>query len=269
MTELQTETEVEIDTSVDDSASVSTNEIETDVSNSESATETQVENKDNIQGRINKITAEKYAEKRRADELAQKLAAYEAQKPQQAAQNFDIKPPSIPDDLYDDDAMRKYHAEMLEYTSKLTEARASDSVKRYLEKQREESASSEATKSRTQLINQYAERGLKSGLTIEQMQLNEQIISQIGISSELGDFIMSDERGALIANHLANNTDALVKLQSMSPLQAAVFIANEVKPAVVGPKKVTRAPDPLSPIQGGGSRVIDDFERKCPGAKFD
>lgn len=267
MTELQTQTEVEIDTDIGDSAIADNQNIDADVSNSESATETQVENKDNVQGRINKITAEKYAEKRRADELAQKLAAYEAQKPQ-VATTFDVKPPRVPDDLYDDDAMRKYHAEMLDYTNKLTDARANESVKKVLERQREESASNEATKSRSQLINQYAERGLKSGLTIEQMQLNEQVIGQIGISSELGDFIMSDDRGALIAHHLANNTDALVKLQSMSPLQAAVFIANEVKPAVLGPKKVTSAPDPLSTIQGGGSRVVDDFDRKCPGAKF-
>ena len=80
------------------------------------AENTEVATKGNkLQERLDKLTAERYAEKRRADELAAKLAQLEAAKPQSLPD--DLTEPQLPDDIWDEEAMKRYHKEMAAYMS--------------------------------------------------------------------------------------------------------------------------------------------------------
>lgn len=264
--ELQIETNApEVESTVQ-SASTEQEANATKVESSDSATETHTEDKGNVQNRINKLTAEKYAAAREAEELRNKLAELEAKSAKPVESKSELIEPDLPVDIYDEDAMRKYHKDVAAYNRKVAAEEARNYYNSTNEQQKKAESEKSSRESQTQLVNQYAERGLKSGLTIEQMQLNENVIVQHGINPDVGMFIMGDEQGALIANHLANNPESLDKLNSMSATQAAVYIHNTIKPSVAAPRTVTAAPDPIESINGGGSREKDDFERLCPGA---
>ena len=91
---------------------------------------------------------------------------------------------------------------------------------------------------------------------IEAAELNQAIntVNQYGISEDLGLHIMGRNDGPLIAKFLAANPLELDNLNSVTPLQAAVMIETQIasKAAALKPR-TTNAPDPLQPLQGGGS----------------
>lgn len=270
-TELQTQTEdYDIDTGEAGAAEPESNE-QNEVKSSDSAPETQPEESGNAIKRINKITAEKYEQKRRADELEKRLRELESKSTQQTSNSGSEapKPPTLPDDLFDEDAMRKYHADMISYQDQAALYHGGRAVNDVLSRTKTEEQERLRAQDNARIITEYAERGLASGLTIEQMQANEQILVSHGISPELGLHIMSDEKGASIVNHLASNPDALEQLNSMNPFKAAAFIESFIKPNLAKVKTVTSAPDPVESISGGGIREKDDFDRLCPGATFD
>ena len=267
MSELQFETsEPEVQQSEASAAEVVSAEGQ-EVINSESAPETPAEDNSNVNKRINQITLEKYTAIRENDALKKRLAELEAGKESNTQEPVkqSFAPPVLPDDIYDEEQMRKYHADM---TTFATES-AVESARSVYEQQQESLRESKAAESRAQLINNYAEGGLRGGLTIEQMQLNEQVIVGSGLNADVGEFIMGDESGAAIADHLANNPEVLHKINTMSPMQAASYITSQVKVNLAAPKTVTSAPDPIMPISGGGVREQDEFDRLCPGASFD
>lgn len=264
--ELQIETnEPEVESPAP-SASTEQESTSTEVENSASATETHTEDKGNVQNRINKLTAEKYAKAREAEEAQKRIAELEAKLSTPTTVESEVEEPELPEDIYDEDAMRKYHRELASYNRKIAAEEARNYYNSTTEQQKKAEQDRSTRETQEKLLNQYAEGGLKNGLTIEQMQANEQVIVQHGINHDVGMYIMSDEQGALIANHLAGNPEQLQKLNSMSPTQAAVYIHSTIKPSVVSPRTVTAAPDPVESINGGGSPEKSDFERLCPGA---
>ena len=71
--------------------------------------------KRDFQSRFNEQTKRAYTAEREAEELRAKLEQYETNQPapaQQATIETPLAAPSLPDDLYDDDAMRQYHNDM-------------------------------------------------------------------------------------------------------------------------------------------------------------
>lgn len=251
MTELTPDTnepQVVIDSAVDETPS----EV---VQNSESAPETQAEDNGEVESgkrdtkaeeRIRQLTAEKYALKRQLDE----------KQPEQSksveAPTSELAPPSLPNDVYDDEAMRKYHSDMVEYSNQSArQAAASEYQKRESEQV--------ATQQRTQLnktLEDYTRRGLEKGLTIDQMQLSEQVLNGAGISPDLGVYIMGDPQGAEIANYLSTNPTELQSVLSLTPAQASVKIATEIKQKLA--TAPAALPDPVETISGTGSVPTTD-----------
>jgi hypothetical protein len=241
--------------------------------NSESAPETQAEDNSNVQRRINKITAEKYALQRENEELKKGLKPSQDSAQAPVAPEVDsstIAPPAPPSDMFDEDAVKKYNAEVVEYSAKVAREAAENSAKSVYEKQQEQARQAAHQESTQKMVQSYAEKGLQAGLTQEQMYQNEQVLNGSGISADLGLFIMNDDAGAQIADYLASNPEELHVINAMTPTQAAVKIANEIKPKATGPSNVTSAPDPVAGISGGqGARETDDFTKACPNASFD
>ena len=266
MTELQTgDSEHQVE-----ATSASSEPVESVNQNSGSATETQPEDNGNVQKRINKITAEKYAVIREKEQMAKELEALKSQPQQSVTQSeSSIKAPELPSDIYDEDAMKKYHRDVASYSVETARSEAVNSAKSVFEQQQEQARQLQHKQDQNKIISSYAERGFKAGLTQEQMQINEQVLNGSGIGADLGLFIMQDENGAQIADYLANTPEALAEINTMSPTMAAVKLANEIKPKAVGARNVTSAPDPVEGIRGGsGAKEIDDFDRLCPGATF-
>lgn len=230
------------------------------VQNSDSSPETQAEDKgSNVEWRINKLTAQRYAAEREAQDLKRQLEEANQSKPVAASTE---EAPKLPDDMYDEAAMRQYHTDMLEYTQKA----ATSAAKSTFETHQQTAAEKAQSDKMSQTVQSYAEAGLRDGLTIEQMQMNEQVLGNAGINAELGGFIMADPNGAKIADYLAKNPDQMQSLNGMSPLQAAVVISNDIKVKAMGPSVASGAPDPVDQLEGGGARESDSFTEKCPGA---
>lgn len=235
------------------------------IQNSDSSTETQAEDKaqvsDNAQKRINELTAEKYALKKQLEQVNQKpeTQAVEQEKALEVA-------PQLPDDIYDETAMRKYHADMITFSTEQAK-KAAESTYQEQQKTAQQATQQQETQ---KVIQDYAQNGLNDGLTIEKMQLNEQVLNGSGISAALGQHLMTDPNGAKVADYLASNHAELQKVVSMNPMQAAVYIANEVKIKALGPSNISKAPAPID-VQTNGSSIPvgDEFATQCPGAQFD
>ncbi len=232
-----------------------------------SSEENHEEKTNSFQKRINDVTAKKYQAERERDELREKLEK------QQAAQNVQpvqaqeqLKAPSLPDDLYDEDAMKKYHGEMAVYSQEIAKQAASS----VYESQQEKSAKQQQEAQHQKSIESYVNNAMRDGVDLEKLRGVENTLNQAGIKPELGQFIMKDVNGAKIAEYLADNPAEMHEVLSMDSVSAGIKIANEIKPKVLASTpKVSNAPDPIPDISGGGGFVEkDDFDKIYPGAEF-
>ena len=237
--------------------------IEAEMAGAESspASEEKHEEKSNgVQQRINSLTAEKYQAKREAEELKKQLA--EAQQKAEAPQPVSVEAPKLPDDPYDDQAMRQYHASMVEYSSKV----AQEQARAVYESQQRESEQQKQQQKQQQQLQAYAQNAQRDGVDLQKLQAAEQVLANNGISAELGGFLLEDPNGAKVALHIADNPALMHELLSMSPMQAAVKIANEVKPqALSTTPTLTQAPQPIEEVRGGGVETKDEFDRVYAG----
>jgi hypothetical protein len=229
----------------------------------ETNTEDQPKTGNKLQERLDKLTAERYAEKRRADELAAKLAELERQKP--VAQPEDMTPPELPDDPFDTDAMRKYHADMVQYSRKV----AAFEAKQALSLTANEQKATQQQLEQQKMVQTFAKRTIESGLTIEQIEQAGTALVNAGMPTALQELLLEDEAGPQITMYLAKNPDEALELLSLPTHKAAVAIATKIKAKAVTTKaKATKAPDPIPESRGVSLRDDDELERKFKNAQF-
>lgn len=223
-----------------------------------------------VQERINKITAEKYAAKREADELRKQLeaaqkAAPSQEKTQEVLETAVLAEPKLPEDLYDEDAMRKYNADMIAYTRKVSE----DVAKSLHQNQLKEQEQTQAQIAQQEAVKTWANNAQKSGVDLDKLGIAEKTLANAGINGELAGHLMADPNGPAIAVHLAENPALMYEVLNMSPMAAAVKIETQIKAeALSKTPKVSNAPEPLPEINGGGMVEKDDFDRQFPDAEF-
>lgn len=217
-----------------------------------------------VQERINKITADKYSEQRRADDLERQLNDLKSQTPKPEIKS-DLVAPSLPEDIYDEDAMRKYYADSAKYNQEVATQAATSTYER---QQQERAAKKQETK-RNETVNKYVNNAQRDGVDLEKLRVAEQTVSKANISNDLAAYIMNDNNGGKIVEYLHDNPAALHELASLDPISAGMKIANEIKPAVLSTTpKVSNAPTPPTEIRGGGVHEQDEFEKNYPGATF-
>jgi hypothetical protein len=222
-----------------------------------------------FQDRINKVTADKYAEQRRANELQKQLDELKAnQNSASAAQAIvesELKAPDMPEDIFDEEAMRKYHAETSDYNRKV----ASSEAKAALESQQQNQLKKQQEQQQQEVINTYASNALRDGVDIEKLQVAENTVMNAGISGELANYLLSEPNGGKIVEFLHDNPETLHDLAKMDPISAGIKIQNEIKPVVTSStSNVSNAPAPHAEIRGGGVHEQDDFEKNYPGVEF-
>lgn len=221
-----------------------------------------------VQARINEITAQKYEEKRRADALQaelEKLKTSAAAPVQEEAKPDSNLEPKLPDDIYDEDAMRKYHADVIAYNKHLAQQASQTASKTWEQQQKE--AAQRAKQQET--IQNWNKNAIKDGVDFDKLHGAEQVLNNAGINDQLADHIMRDPNGPKIATYLADNPALMYEILSLDPISAALKLANEVKPqALSTTPRVSNAPPPTPEINGGGMVEKDDFSRIFPGAEF-
>ena len=243
--------------------SVQEPEATTTVDSSPTTEENQEQKTNGVQKRINDITAQRYQEQRRADALQQELEQLKAQSTvAPVAKQEDIKAPALPDDLYDDEAMRKYHAEMQKYS---IEAAKQTALSQFESQQRQGAEKAQQAK-QAEVLNQYTTNALRDGIDLDKLRVAEQTLNNAGLSAELGNHIMNDPNGAKIASYLADNPSEMYEILQQDVVSAGIRIATQIKPKVLSQTpKVSNAPDPIPEVSGGGFVEKDDFDKTYPG----
>lgn len=238
-----------------------------EVSGAESSTaseENHDKKHDAVQERINKLTAKRYEEKRRADALEVKLKALEAQ-PQAPTAPILTEAPVMPDDAYDKDAMAKYHKDMVAYSSHVAKEAAASTFE-----QQQQALQKDAQQAKYQkIVSTYAANAVRDGVDLDRARAAEDFLQQAGISDSLGNYLLNDLNGAKIVEYLGDNPAEAYELLALDPVAAGIKIANEIKPrALSTTPKVSNAPEPTPTITGGGVSEKDDFARLYPGTTF-
>ena len=237
----------------------------TEVAASSTASEENHEEKHNgVQKRIDELTAKRYQEQRRADALELKLKEIEAASQSQAAPT-NIAAPVMPDDVYDTEAMAKYHQDMVSYSTQVAQQAATQTFERQQQAKQEEARQAALN----QTISTYASNAIRDGVNLEKAQAAENFLQQAGISESLGSYLLNDPNGAKVVEYLGDNPSIAYELLALDPVTAGIKIENEIKPrAISTTPKVSNAPEPIPEITGGGVVEKDDFDSKYPGAEF-
>jgi hypothetical protein len=180
----------------------------------------------------------------------------------------EVRIPDAPDpDLYYTN-QEEYTRQLSAHKQALIEA-GERSAMRKLEveqRQRQQQELDQAKSAKVQdVVKNYIKVGTEAGLSDQRMQYNEAILQEAEISTDLAEYLYSDERGPLIVDHLVNNPTDLGAILNMPPLRAAEYIATKVKPMLSSVKpRTTQAPDPVSRVKGGGSPPVDEWDSVLP-----
>jgi hypothetical protein len=189
------------------------------------------------QERFNKITADKYAEKRRADAAEARLRELEAKVPQQQPES--VTAPKLEDFDYDES---KYNEALIDYKVNQKAAQI---------QQQQEAAQSAAKQ------QQAAEAfNAKVASFAEQAPDYQEAVGNIPpLPAETLDVVMQAENGPQLAYYLGKHLDIADEIASASPYVAAMKLgAISERLAAVKPNVTTSAaPDPIEPISSGGS----------------
>lgn len=227
-----------------------TQDEETTEANPESATGTEDAKKDEpkedgFQKRINKVTADKYAEKRRADNLQREndeLRAKPAATPSKA--------PTLEEFDHDEEA---FNAANLKY-------QVNEAVNAKATELQTESSSKTAQEA------QEAFNGRITAFGKDDFDTVSDAIPELppGVAGEL----VNAELGPELIYHLGTHLDVADKIAGMTPMAAMVELGRisaglNAKPNI----KPSAAPDPIKPLASGGQ--LSNVERGPAGATFE
>lgn len=200
-----------------------------------------------IQSIINEQTAKRHEAIREAEKLREQLRELEAKTPQP-------KEPEIPElpDPYDvsDEEYRRAIVERDKAIAERAEFKAAQKARDEREQFEARKRLEEKQKKDSEAARGYVERA--KAFQIKDYQRDAQTVASY-LSEDLQGYIVRQEHGPLISNYLAKNIDILDKVRSMNPIDAADFIASEVRPKVSGTRKTTSAPKPAEIVDGGGA----------------
>lgn len=188
-----------------------------------------------FQKRINKVTADKYREKQRADALQAELEKVR----QEAATVQPVdKAPKLEDFDYDEDAF--LDAKVQHQVSKATAKIAADNDARAAAIRRDQAAAT------------FAEKVAKSGIE-DYSETIQNLVEAVPLPAKLVDAIQIDEKGPELAYYLGKHLDVADRLANTDPLAAALELG-KISAGLSNKrtKQTTKAPDPVKPAGSGG-----------------
>lgn len=213
------------------------------------------------QAKVNSLISDKVAktheERRLREDAEQRLADFQAQMPKPQEPTVPDLPD--PDEFYGDPT--GYNAKLHARDTAIQERAEFDARNRLIQDQQQyqtRQREHEVALKQQAAIEGYSKAAESFGITGDQMQKDAATVMQIGIPSELSDHLVNDAQGPLVTNFLANNLLEAEKLRTMTPLEAAVYVATEIKPKLTGARKLTKAPAPANIVGGGGAPSKDN-----------
>ena len=196
---------------------------------------------DGVQKRINKITADKHAERRRAEAAEARLKELEEKQA-----NAPTKAPSLddPEIDYDED--------------KYLEARIDYGVKKAAQESRLAQKGQTAQAAREAANSNFAQRVEKVGID-DYSEVIQGLVDTVPLSVDIVDAIQADEKGPELAYYLGKNLDVADKVAGMPPIVAALELGKiSAKLSSGKPTKLTKAPAPVKQAGAGGGVRKDE-----------
>ena len=196
---------------------------------------------DGFQKRIDKKTADFYAEKRRADALQKRLDTIDEASAKEA-----LKKPKLDDAAIDYDE-ELFNQATLDYEVKVGVQSALDAKSEETKAQKQKEASEAVLTNFTERVNKLDKKDFdeKAGL--------------IPILPEgVADAMMQSELGPEMIYHLGGNPEKAQELANMSPAMAMMELGKisaqlSVKPEI----KTSAAPTPIEPVKAGSALSSD------------
>jgi hypothetical protein len=216
-------------------------ESETPEASAPQAEDKPVEN-DGFQKRINKVTAEKYAEKRKAEALQRQIDDMKAAAPQQP----EVKAPTLEDFDYDEAAFQS--------------ASISHQVKTGVaaESQRLQQQSVTAQQVQAQQAAAEAFDVQVAACTAKNADYQEKVAQLPQFNADTLGAIMASEQGADLAYELAGRLDLADEIANASPMVAAMKLGELSAQLKAVPNiKPSAAPAPIEPVSSGGALSKD------------
>ena len=195
---------------------------------------------DAVTKRINKITADKYVEQRRANGLQEELDALKA------AQN-PVKPlgeaPTLEDSGFDED---KHNAALIDYGM---EKGKQANVK--------QQAVNHAQQEQDSINQKFADREVEYSAGVK--GYTESLANLPQFPAETLKTIMQLDNGPQMAHYLGEHLDVAEQIATLPPMQAAIKIG-EIRMNLANPKPTTKpsaAPAPVETLTSGSSQAKD------------
>jgi hypothetical protein len=230
-------TEEVIETTLTESATVTE-----DIVTEEATLDTEKPGGDGFQKRIDKVTKDKYAEKRRADDLQKRIDAFEAGK----AKDTLVKP-TLESHDYDEEA---FDSANLQYS-------IDQGVQAALNQKSLEAKAEQQKVAGEKVLVDYNDRIIALG----KADFAEKQDSIPELPAGVADAIMQSEDGAEMVYHLGSNPEVASNIASMSPMLAMQELGKlSVKLSTKPEIKLSAAPEPIDPVKAGSalSSNIDD-----------
>ena len=187
---------------------------------------------DGFQKRINKVTADKYEETRRADALQARLDKLE----NNSVDKVDAKAPTLEEYEYDDEAFNK--------------ANLSFHVQQEMQKQTDLQGQAAANVKAQQGVEKFNEQITALG----KEDFSEKASAIPNLPNGVADALMQVDNGAEMIYHLGTHLDKADALANMTPAAAMMELGRlsvemKTKPEI----KTSAAPEPIEPLQSGSS----------------
>jgi len=196
---------------------------------------------DGFQKRINKVTADKHTERRRADSLQTEVDELKRQQPKK--QELPNQPPVAEDFDFDDDKLRKAEIDFaIQKNNKELQAR-----------HKQENAHLESQKIQSEYDTKRVEFEKKTP------DFQEVIKNIPAFPQETFDLIMSADNGPALVYHLGQRLDVADEVASLSPMNAALLLGKISSNLSDATKniKTTSAPEPIQTLEGSGEMPKD------------
>jgi len=206
---------------------------------------------DKVQARINKITADKYAEKRRADAAQAELDQLRANQP--APTQAATGEPKLEDFDYDESA---HMAAMIDYKVNQKAAEIQQQQQQQVQAQKSQEA-----------VNTFQQKA--TALREKAPDFDQVVASVPTLPQDTLDAVMQHEKGPELAYYLGKHLDVADEIVNMSPVSAAMKLG-QISAQLSAPtqtKATSAAPDPINPISTGGT--VSDEITGPPGAKYE
>lgn len=218
-------------------------EADTQVAESSAASEEQHEQKSNgVQERINKLTAQKYEEKAKAEAALKRAQELEAKLASQEKPSVGIELPD-PDLMYED--KEAYNAKLAEYHQAMA-------AKTFEQQQQQAAlrAQQEAqAREQAEIQSTFANNATQHGIEVEEAFNAAQTLVDRGMQQTLGKMLLEIPNSAVMTAYLAKNPEAYEQVNSQRTGYAMAQALQALESKALA-KKVSSAPEPIPDIKG-------------------